>query len=72
VAGVCDKEEKCSGTSATCPTDAFLGPETVCRDRWNPCDAAEVCSGTSADCGTDVCQQGGPPSGTFLCEPPAN
>jgi hypothetical protein len=67
VAGVCDKEEKCSSTSAACPTDEFLGNETVCRDRTNPCDAAEVCSGTSKDCGTDYCQQGGEPSGNFIC-----
>jgi hypothetical protein len=67
VAGVCDKAEKCSGTSAACPTDEFLGNETVCRNRANPCDAAEVCSGTSANCGTDLCQNGGEPSGNFIC-----
>jgi hypothetical protein len=69
IAGVCDVAESCTGTSGSCPGDAFLGPETVCRQRANPCDAAEVCSGSSANCGTDFCQQGGEPSGNFICTP---
>ena len=40
-AGPCDLAESCSGTSATCPTDAFQPSTTVCRAAVDVCDVAE-------------------------------
>jgi hypothetical protein len=54
VAGPCDTEEKCDGTSKACPTDQFLASTTVCRASTAGCDAPEVCSGSSATCPPDV------------------
>src|SRR5204863_474874 len=48
-AGVCDVAENCTGTSATCPTDAFKANGTACTDDGDPC-TTDVCSGTSATC----------------------
>ena len=52
-AGVCDKAEKCDGSSVTCPTNDYQAATQVCRGALGPCDEAETCSGTSADCPTN-------------------
>lgn len=54
-AGGCDVAETCTGSSTTCPTDAFLPNTTVCRAASaNGCDVAENCTGLSATCPTNV------------------
>jgi hypothetical protein len=49
-AGDCDVEEKCTGSSADCPGDAFVAADTVCRAAAGDCDVEEKCTGTSAAC----------------------
>ncbi len=49
-AGTCDLEEKCSGTSLTCPTDRLRSAGTICRSASGPCDIEERCSGTTTAC----------------------
>ena len=68
---ICDQEEKCTGSSTTCPDDTFVpaGDHKPCRAKANPCDAPEECDGTKATCPDDLCQQGGAPSGSFICTP---
>jgi hypothetical protein len=53
-AGVCDVVETCTGSSATCPADAFASSATVCRASGGACDVAETCTGTGAACPGDV------------------
>ncbi len=50
--GLCDVAETCNGTLATCPADAKLPAQTLCRaaDPENPCDAADHCDGTNLGC----------------------
>src|SRR5207302_7660398 len=48
-AGECDVAESCTGTSTTCPTDAFQPSGTACTDDGDPC-TTDVCDGTSAAC----------------------
>src|SRR5207245_517541 len=45
----CDVAESCTGTSTTCPTDAFVASGTPCTDDGNVC-TTDVCSGSSATC----------------------
>ena len=66
VAGLCDVAETCTGSSATCPTDAFVSSGTVCRAAAGVCDVAEACTGSSAACPADAKQ----PQGT-VCRPVA-
>ena len=54
--GVCDVAEQCSGSSDTCPTDAFEPSTTVCRPSTGSGDAAEMCTGSSAACPADGTQ----------------
>ncbi|MCB9594918.1 MAG: hypothetical protein H6719_19505 [Sandaracinaceae bacterium] len=49
----CDAEERCTGSSATCPADGFLSGSTVCRPPADLCDVAETCSGTGPACPPD-------------------
>ena len=51
-AGQCDIAESCTGTSATCPTDAFQPATTACTGTSNggPCDGTDSCSGTANTC----------------------
>lgn len=49
-AGVCDVAETCTGTSTTCPADAFRSSATTCRPAAGICDVAESCTGASATC----------------------
>jgi uncharacterized repeat protein (TIGR01451 family) len=58
--GVCDVAESCTGVSATCPANGFLGASTVCRPAADQCDAAENCNGAAASCPAD----GKKPSGS--------
>jgi hypothetical protein len=58
-AGVCDVAETCTGSSATCPADAFQPPTTECRAAGGECDVAESCTGTSAACPADAKQPNG-------------
>lgn len=46
----CDAEEKCNGTSVTCPADKFKPAGTSCRAAAGPCDLADTCDGTSSMC----------------------
>jgi hypothetical protein len=65
-AGICDVEETCTGTSPSCPADAFISSATVCRAATGACDAAENCTGASATCPADAVK----PS-TTTCRPSA-
>ncbi len=49
--GLCDLEEKCTGSSAVCPDD--VKSTAVCRDIAGDCDEAEYCDGRSNDCPAD-------------------
>src|SRR5262249_49503440 len=51
---ICDVAERCTGTSATCPTDGFALATTLCRASAGVCDIAENCTGTSNTCPADV------------------
>ena len=53
-AGVCDPAETCTGSVATCPTDARTAAGTVCRASAGVCDVSEACDGTSVGCPTDA------------------
>jgi pimeloyl-ACP methyl ester carboxylesterase len=53
-AGDCDTAETCTGSSMTCPADAFAVADTSCRVSAGDCDTAEVCTGSSADCPADA------------------
>lgn len=52
-AGPCDAPEFCTGSSASCPGDSFLGSTQVCRPATGACDQEERCTGTSAACPAD-------------------
>lgn len=49
--GVCDVAENCTGSNATCPTDAKS--TAVCRTAAGDCDVAESCDGVNNDCPAD-------------------
>ncbi|GEM_PF-6432642 len=49
-AGVCDVTEKCTGSSAACPVDAFNASVTLCRNNVSECDEQEFCLGDNATC----------------------
>ena len=53
VAGDCDVEEFCSGSTGACPGDGFLPTSTACRPATGACDYAEVCSGAGPSCPPD-------------------
>ena len=48
-AGECDAVEFCTGTAATCPTDAKKAAGTACTDDGKPC-RLDICDGTSNFC----------------------
>jgi len=50
--GSCDLEEKCTGSSAACPTD--VKSTDVCRNMAGDCDITETCDGQSNDCPADA------------------
>lgn len=64
---VCDVAEYCTGSSPTCPADAFADATTACRPAVDVCDVAENCTGTGPSC---------PPDGyaptSSVCRPPAD
>ncbi len=51
---VCDREETCSGTATTCPTDRLQNTLYECRLPVGPCDRTETCTGLSAICPADA------------------
>src|SRR5207244_11371708 len=53
-AGVCDVVETCTGTSSTCPADAFQSSTTVCRPSVDDCDLDDFCTGSSATSPADA------------------
>ncbi len=61
--GACDSAERCSGTSATCGSDALLSAGTICRAAAGVCDSAERCDGVTINCPADnfvnyaICRQ---------------
>lgn len=59
-AGACDVAETCTGTSGTCPANAFEPVGTECRASAGQCDVTESCSGSNATCPAN----GFKPSGT--------
>lgn len=65
-AGECDVAETCTGTSTTCPADAFKPSATVCRPAAGVCDVAEHWTGTSNACPAD-----GFKANTVVCRPAA-
>jgi hypothetical protein len=64
-AGQCDVAETCTGSSSTCPADAFASSATVCTggSEGGACDLTDHCSGTSNTC-VDGFQ-----TGSFTCRP---
>ncbi len=52
--GLCDPAETCSGSSATCPTNAFHNSTVQCRPAAGTCDSPEFCIFGNASCPTDV------------------
>src|SRR5439155_27565 len=44
---VCDPDETCTGTSATCPSDVVRSSAFVCRAAAGECDVAETCPGVA-------------------------
>jgi sugar lactone lactonase YvrE len=69
--GDCDVTESCTGSSASCPADAFAGAGTVCRPAFDLCDLAEACTGMDRFCPGDLrvtCNDGDPCTVDF-CEP---
>lgn len=59
-AGPCDAPESCTGSSAFCPANSFLGTSQVCRPAAGICDQEERCTGAQAGCPPDSLS----PSGT--------
>jgi hypothetical protein len=62
----CDLPENCTGTTATCPSDAFALPNTTCRASSGPCDPPEICVGGTPNCPADVLSPN-----TVVCRPDA-
>lgn len=60
--GKCDIVEFCSGSSDSCPPDAFQATSYECRKSVGACDEAEYCSGSSPVCPSDAVR-----SSTFEC-----
>lgn len=58
-AGVCDKAETCTGSSAACPSDTFQASGVTCRAAAGLCDKAETCTGSAVDCPADGLQPAG-------------
>src|SRR5439155_25300773 len=58
-AGDCDLDELCTGSSSTCPNDAFQPATAVCRPSGGECDPAENCTGSSATCPADAKEPAG-------------
>src|SRR5439155_861439 len=52
-AGICDPAENCTGSSSTCPANAFSSSTTTCRASAGLCDTPENCTGSSAACPPD-------------------
>jgi len=52
-AGDCDLAESCTGSSASCPADAFKPSSVQCRATQGPCDLAESCTGSDPVCPPD-------------------
>lgn len=53
-AGACDVAETCSDASTTCPPDAVLPGDTICRAAApGGCDVAERCDGRATVCAPD-------------------
>jgi hypothetical protein len=57
-AGACDLAERCTGSSAACPEDAFRPGTHVCREAAGACDLEESCTGNSAQCPEDAFRPG--------------
>jgi hypothetical protein len=57
--GQCDAAETCTGSSATCPADAFVGTSSVCRAAAGPCDLPETCTGAGGTCPADALKASG-------------
>src|SRR5207249_3215149 len=57
---LCDPDEVCTGTSASCPADVFKLSSFVCRDAAGECDVTAKCPGTAGGaCPADAKQPGG-------------
>lgn len=52
--GDCDLEEKCTGSSETCPTDSVRPSSYICRASAGGCDNTEKCDGTNKNCPPDT------------------
>ncbi len=59
VAGICDVQETCTGSSGSCPADAFVSSSTVCRASAGECDLADNCTGTGPSCPSDTKKSSG-------------
>ncbi len=67
-AGMCDVEERCSGTSTACP--ANLLRTTVCSPAAFPCEADAVCDGVNPFCPVKPLRDGGSVCASPACLPP--
>ena len=61
--GICDVQETCTGSSATCPVDTFKPNTYVCRSSEGACDLEEKCTGSGANCPADVVKDDTTPCG---------
>lgn len=67
-AGLCDVEERCSGTSTACP--ANLLRTTVCGPAAFPCEADAVCDGVNPFCPLKPFRDAGSVCASPACLPP--
>jgi hypothetical protein len=51
---LCDAEERCDGTSMTCPANAMAAAGTECRETAGACDVPEACTGAATQCPGDA------------------
>ena len=66
-AGLCDRVETCTGTSAACPSDQLQPFGTTCRAAAGGCDVAEVCNGSSSACPANQSLPNGTPCSGSAC-----
>ena len=66
--GVCDVEERCSGTSTQCPVNLLR--TTVCSPAAMPCEGDAVCDGLRPACPTNPLRDAGTVCLSPACLPP--
>jgi cysteine-rich repeat protein len=54
IAGGCDVQETCDGSTPNCPADVVVGVGVTCRPSAGVCDILESCTGSSGACPGDT------------------